>query len=59
MYFFKSYYIKEFCALHRLPISFSNDQGNFIRNLKKKKIYIYIYINFEMRELDFATSSII
>ena len=40
-----------------LPISFSNVQGNFIRNLKY--IYIYIYINFEMRELDFATSSII
>ena len=44
--FFKSYYIKKFCALHMLPISFSNVQGNFIRNLKKKKnIYIYIYIS--------------
>ena len=27
-----SYYIKILCALHRLPISFSNFQGNFIRN---------------------------
>ena len=27
-----SYYIKILCAFHRLPISFSNFQGNFNRN---------------------------
>ena len=32
----KSYYIILSCALHGLPISFSNFQGNSIRNLKKK-----------------------
>ena len=33
----KSYYIILSCALHGLSISFSNFQGNSIRNLKKKK----------------------
>ena len=32
----KSYYIILSCALHGLPISFSNFQGNSIRNFKKK-----------------------